>query len=451
MTGMKASVACSVSSRMPVILSLLLFLAVGQAWAAGPDQASLRYYPAAGQVRADVEAAYRDSPPGEIDGRTAGRYLLLAGVLEASWGGKYGPKSFEHRAPARARDLRDRYLQAYAAVRGGHWPAAQPECVGRTIDEQVAKRICARVNFMEAESRQQHDFAEVRQVAERYFPAKYQEDFVAHSSAKRLADAKARAVQQREAQQRAADARLAVARKEAMTRRLVAGGILFLLLVPLTILVLLIAGARRRRTTTTLTRIASIDDLHLFARTGRVIDVQRHTRTHVTTTTDNGYVHPDSYQSRAPSTTTTVSTTDHLALFVRADDGRELQERFVDLPIAIRSGNRVAIVYGGDTRSRLGVAVAVVNMDTHDVAVDTRQAQGIASRLSLLKAACGGLAVAAAGAAVDLAAGIFVFTLPGLAFGFMVAMLLAFAWQRSLWANIHGQVQAYAQRLAATH
>ena len=436
---------------MPVILSFLFLLAVGQAWAAGPDEASLRYYPAAGQVRADVEAAYRDSPPGEIDGRTAGRYLLLAGVLEASWGGKYGPKSFEHRAPARARELRDRYLQAYAAVRGGHWPAAQPECVGRTIDEQVAKRICARVNFMEAESRQQHDFAEVRQVAERYFPAKYQEDFVAHSSAKSLADAKARAVQQREAQQRAADARLAVVREEAMTRRLVAGGILFLLLVPLTILVLLIAGARRRRTTTTLTRIASIDDLHLFATTGRVIDVQRHTRTHVTTTSDNGYVHPDSYQSRAPSTTTTVSTTDHLALFVRTDDGRELQERFVDLPIAIRSGNRVAIVYGGDTRSGLGVAVAVVNMDTHDVAVDTRQAQGIASRLSLLKAACGGLAVAAAGAAVDLAAGIFVFTLPGLAFGFMVAMLLAFAWQRSLWANIRGQIQAYAQRLSATH
>ena len=450
---MKASVECGVSSRMPVILSFLFFLAVGQAWAAGPDQASLRYYPSAGQVRADAEAAYRDSPPGEIDGRTAGRYLLLAGVLEASWGGKYGPKSFEHRAPARGRQLRDGYLQAYAAVRGGHWPAAQPECVGRTIDEQVAKRICARVNFMEAESRQQHDFAEVRQVAERYFPAKYQEGFVAHSPAKSLADAKARAVQQREAQQRAADARLAVARKEAMTRRLVAGGILFLLLVPLTIFALLIAGAQRRRrgNATTLTRIASIDDLHLFATTGRVIDVQRHTRTHVTTTSDNGYVHPDSYQSRAPSTTTTVSTTDHLALFVRADDGRELQERFVDLPIAIRSGNRVAIVYGGDTRSGLGVAVAVVNMDTHDVAVDTRQAQGIASRLSLLKAACGGLAVAAAGAAVDLAAGIFVFTLPGLAFGFMVAMLLAFAWQRSLWANIRGQVQAYAQRLAATH
>ena len=99
-------------------------------------------------------------------------------------------------------------------------------------------------------------------------------------------------------------------------------------------------------------------------------------------------------------TTTTVSTTHHLALFVRTDDGRELQERFVDLPLAVRSGNRVAIVYGGDTRSRLGVAVAVVNMDTHDVAVDTRQAQGIASRLSLLKAACWGLAVAAAGAAV---------------------------------------------------
>lgn len=57
---------------MRTILSLVLFLAAGQAWAAGPDEASLRHYPSTEQVRADVEAAYRDSPPGEIDGRTLG-------------------------------------------------------------------------------------------------------------------------------------------------------------------------------------------------------------------------------------------------------------------------------------------------------------------------------------------------------------------------------------------
>nr|WP_298123633.1 substrate binding domain-containing protein [uncultured Pseudoxanthomonas sp.] len=110
---------------MPIILFLLLLLAADQAWAAGPDEASLRHYPSTEQVRADVEAAYRDSPPGEIDGRTAGRYLVLAGVLEASGGGKFGPKSFEQRAPARARQLREGYLQAYAAVREGKWPASR--------------------------------------------------------------------------------------------------------------------------------------------------------------------------------------------------------------------------------------------------------------------------------------------------------------------------------------
>ena len=446
---MKAFVERGAWVRMRIILFLVLFLAAAQAWAAGPDEASLRHYPSTEQVRADVEAAYRDSPPGEIDGRIAGRYLVLAGVLEASWGGKYGPKSFEHRAPARARQLRDGYLQAYAAVREGKWPAKQPECVGRTIDEQVAKRICARVNFMEAENRQQYDFAEVRQVAERYFPAKYQDDFVARSPAKSLADARTRALQEQEARQRAADANRALAQKEATARRLVAGGLLVLLLFPLTILALLIWRARRyrRRNATTLTGITSIDDLHLFATSGRVMDVQRHTRTHVTTTTDNVYVHPDSYQSRTPSTTTTVSTTDHLTLFVRIDDGRELQESFVDLPLAVRSGSRVGIVYGGDTRSRLGVAVAVVNMDTRDVAVDTLRVRGIASRFSLLRAAFWGLAVAAAGTAVDLAFGMFVFTLPALAIGIMLAMLLAFAWQRSLWANIRGQIQIYANGL----
>ena len=446
---MKAPAGRGAWSRVAVVL----WLVAGGAGAAGPDEASLRYYPSVEQVQADVEAASTGRPPGEVDGRIAGHHLLLAEVLEASWGGRYGPDAFEHRAPHRAKRLRETYLQAHAAVRARRWPAKQPECTGRTVAEQVALGTCARVNYMEAESRQQHDVAEVRQVAERYFPAEYREAFVAHSPAQGLADTKARAVQQREAKQRADDASRASARQKAMARRLVAGGILFLLLVPLALLALLIARARRhrRRDTSTLTRIASTDDLHLFAAFGRVTDAQRHTTTHVTTTTDNVYVHPDSYQSRAPSTTTTVTTTQHLALSISTDDGRELQEHFVDLRLAVRPGHRVAIVYGGDTRSRQGVAVAVVNLDTREVAVDTRQARAIASRLPLLKAAFWGLSLAAAGTAVDLAAGLFVLTLPALALGAMVALLLAFAWQRSLWANIRGGIKAYARHLATTH
>ena len=83
---MNASIECGVFSRMPIPLSLLLlWLPAGRAWAVRPDETSLWYYRSTEQVRADVEAAYRGSPKGEISRRTAGRYLVLGAVLEASW------------------------------------------------------------------------------------------------------------------------------------------------------------------------------------------------------------------------------------------------------------------------------------------------------------------------------------------------------------------------------
>ena len=219
---------------------------------------------------------------------------------------------------------------------------------------------------------------------------------------------------------------------------------------PMAALALLMRRARcQRARATALTRIISADDLYLFSRSGRAVDVQRYSRTHVTTTTETPYVHPDSWQSRAPSTTTTITTTDHLTLFIKGDDGDEWQESFVDLRVAVRAGNRVTLVYGGDRWSRTGVAVAIVNMDTREVAVDVLQARRIASRYSLLRAAFWGLGVAAVGATADMAFGMFTFTLAGLALGFVATLSLAFAWQWSLWANIQARIRPYANGLAA--
>ena len=119
--------------------------------------------------------------------------------------------------------------------------------------------------------------------------------------------------------------------------------------------------------------------------------------------------------------TTTITTTDHLTLFIKGDDGDEWQESFVDLRVAVRAGNRVTLVYGGDRWSRTGVAVAIVNKDTREVAVDVLQARRIASRYSLLRAAFWGLVVVAVCATADMAFGMFAITLAGLALGLVAA------------------------------
>ena len=130
---------------------LVALLVAGQVEAAGPDEGSLRYYPTVEQVRKDVEAERRDDRPGEVDGRISGQYLLLAEVLESSWGGRHGPASFDVQAPEKAKLLRDLYLDASAESGTHRFPALQPECSGRTVEEQNAKGICARVSYMTAQ------------------------------------------------------------------------------------------------------------------------------------------------------------------------------------------------------------------------------------------------------------------------------------------------------------
>jgi hypothetical protein len=427
---------------------LALLLVAGQVRAAGPDEASLQYYPTVEQVRRDVEAERRDGRPGEVEGRISGQYLLLAEVLESSWGGQHGPASFDVQAPEKARRLRDQYLNASAESRTHRFPALQPECSGRTVDEQEAQGICARVNYMAAQGNQRFRPEEVLRVAQRYFPSQYRDAFVRHSPARELDEYASRLEQERQARQRKADLENSHARHEAMRRRVLAGAVLAMLSVPMAALALLMRRARRQRArATSLTRIISADDLYLFSRSGNAVDVQRHSKTHVTTTTETPYVQPDSWQSRAPTTTTTITTTDHLTLFIKGDHGSEWQESFVDLGVSVRPGNRVTVVYGGDRGSRMGVAVAVVNMDTREVAVDEVQARRIASRFSVLRATFWGLMVAALGAATDTALGAFAFTLAASALGFVAAVTLAFAWQWSLWANIRARIRIYADGL----
>ena len=130
---------------------LVALLVASQVEAARPDETILRYYPTVEQVRKDVEAERRDDRPGEVEGRISGQYLLLAEVLESSWGGRHGPASFVVQTPEQAKRLCGVYLDASAESRTHRFPVLQPECSGRTVEEQKAKGICARVSYMTAQ------------------------------------------------------------------------------------------------------------------------------------------------------------------------------------------------------------------------------------------------------------------------------------------------------------
>lgn len=116
--------------------------------------------------------------------------------------------------------------------------------------------------------------------------------FVRHSPARELDEYASRLEQERQARQRKADLENSHARQEAMQRRVLAGAVLAMLSAPMAALTLLMRRARRRRArATSLSRLISADDLYLFSISGKAVDVQRHSRTHVTTTTETPYVH----------------------------------------------------------------------------------------------------------------------------------------------------------------
>lgn len=57
---------------------------------------------------------------------------------------------------------------------------------GRTVEEQEAQGICARVNYMTAQGNQRFRSEEVLRVAQRHFPSQYRDAFVRHSPAQEL-------------------------------------------------------------------------------------------------------------------------------------------------------------------------------------------------------------------------------------------------------------------------
>jgi len=129
-------------------------------------------------------------------------------------------------------------------------------------------------------------------------------------------------------------------------------------------------------------KIASLDQLYVFERSGFVAALQHwvETNTTVTTTGGSGTVVNGTGNISGPSTTTHTSSTEMVRIFVREDDGGEFEASLPDLGFGVREGHRVSIVHAGDQASRRGYPIAVVNHTTGKSKV-------LASRVSWLSPA----------------------------------------------------------------
>ena len=110
-------------------------------------------------------------------------------------------------------------------------------------------------------------------------------------------------------------------------------------------------------------KILSIDDLRMVTFTGTVVGSQVWSETHVHGGSHGGspYVGPNGGHVSTPTVSISSSTTEKLHLFIRRDDGKEFDQRFVHAGVGVRDGARVSIVYVPDEQ---GEPMALVNHDT---------------------------------------------------------------------------------------
>lgn len=209
-------------------LAAALLLLAGIASAQSVRDADyLRHYPSPERVRADIVADAGDARPEEIDGRVAGRLLMLAETLEETFGGKYGKTSFDNVAPAEAKRLHALYMREFSNANNQGMPPLQAGCKG-TLDEQKRMGTCARVNFMAAMGDYRFGEDAAGETARRYFPEDYRGRFVGLSPGAELRESVARNKAEQDAAQERAAAEASAQRKDKLVGTI--GGLVFLLL-----------------------------------------------------------------------------------------------------------------------------------------------------------------------------------------------------------------------------
>lgn len=118
-------------------------------------------------------------------------------------------------------------------------------------------------------------------------------------------------------------------------------------------------------------KISEIEQLDLFTRTGVVVGHQNWAETSVSTSTSGGggMVYNGTGHIGATTTTVSSSTAEKLRVFIREDDGAEIEVNFTDPGFGVREGHRVTFVFAKHRDEELGHAMGVVNHSTQVRAV----------------------------------------------------------------------------------
>lgn len=121
-------------------------------------------------------------------------------------------------------------------------------------------------------------------------------------------------------------------------------------------------------------KASSIDEVEYFTKTGVVLDSRSSSTTHV---------HGGGGQNNT-AVRISSSTTNHLHLFVRQDNGNEFDTRFDDLDVAVRTGHRVSVVYAGLKSSKKGYSTGLVVHDTDRSGTCRNTANSLVKRFNSL-------------------------------------------------------------------
>lgn len=211
--------------------------------------------------------------------------------------------------------------------------------------------------------------------------------------------------------------------------------------------------------------ITDVADINIFSKTGSVLDVQltSETEIHSSSSGGGGWVGPGGGNVSAPTVSIRGTSHERAHIFLRQDNGREMEIDIRDSGIGIRTGHRLSAIYAGPKSGDTGHLAALLNHDTgkwmiYDYRMEwlvKRAGPGMAFLLLAALPVSGCYAGGIVGGGINMAAGdttIFtlmpgVLFLAGLAFG-IVRLRRAKAGVEAIKAAIKGGVHDEINRLS---
>lgn len=119
-------------------------------------------------------------------------------------------------------------------------------------------------------------------------------------------------------------------------------------------------------------KVKSTGEVKYFTKSGTVLDGQSSATTHV---------HGGGGQNNSPVHISS-STTRHLHLFVRQDNGKEFDTTFDNIGVAVRAGHRISVVFAMSKNDDGGYATGLVVHDTGRTAICKATANSLVKRFN---------------------------------------------------------------------